>query len=641
MTLLKKYPLYLLTLALLLASPFSSLVQAQQTVGLFENDTASFEGYTLFAPMQETTAYLIDHHGRLVHTWESGGIRPGHSIYLLENGNLLWNAVISPLVSGGSRVLEIDWNGTVVWDWEDVDSTYRQHHDIAPMPNGNVLILARDIITSAEAFAAGRDTLRLAAGQLWAEMVFEVQPTGPTSGIIVWQWTSWDHLVQDFDPSRNNFGMVENHPELMDINFGSIGADWLHANSLDYNPELDQIVINYRTICEFWVIDHSTSTSEAASHSGGNSGKGGDILYRWGNPQVYRAGDSTDKILSRQHDVNWIPPNLPGEGNFLIFNNREFSTGSQVVESVSPVLPNGQYPSLLPGEAHAPATPIWTYEDSPPQNFLATFISGARRLPNGNTLICTGPKGEFREVDTAGEIVWKYISPVSTSGTLTQGEPVFGNDIFRCTRYPADYPGLVGRDLTPTSAIEIYPITISGTSHQPLGSPLEDTVISITASILADSGIATASVMVDTGTGYFLLSLFDDGAHQDGLAGDNLFGTVIGQISAGTRVSYYLEVVDGTAALVNDPPNPPLTVYRFEVECGCGNIDGNYTPSGPSDIADLTYLVAYLFGGGPPPPNMDAANVDGLSSGNLQVDVSDLTYLVAYMFKGGPAPVCE
>lgn len=627
-----------LLLCTLLASP----LRAKHTVGLFENDTASFEGYTLFSPMHDTTAYLIDHYGRLVHTWQSGGIRPGFSIYLLENGNLLWNATLSPSASGGSRVLEIDWDGNIVWNWEDDDPSYRQHHDIEPMPNGNVLILARDIKTAAEAFAAGRDTLKLLADKLWLEMVLEVQPTGPTSGTIVWQWTGWDHLIQDFDPARNNFGVIADHPELMDINYGNKGSDWLHANSLAYNPDLDQIVIGFRAINEFWVIDHSTSTAEAASHTGGQSGMGGDIIYRWGNPQVYQAGDSTNQTLSRQHDVTWIPPGYPGAGNFLIFNNRDFSTGSQVVELASPVLPGGEYPSLLPGEPHLPISPIWTYAAIPPQDFFASFISGARRLPNGNTLICHGRDGEFREVNINGEIVWKYISPVSTAGRVTQGDPVSGsNDIFRCTRYAADYPGLAGRDLTPTSALEIYPVTISGTTYNPQESPTEDTVIFITASILADSGIATAIVIIDTGTGDFSVPLFDDGAHQDGLPGDDLFGAVIGQISGGTRVSYYLEVVDGTTALVNDPPNPPLTIYRFEVEYGCGNVDGIYTTAGPSDISDLTYLVSYLFGGGSPPPSLDAANIDGQSSGGLPVDISDLTYLVSFMFGGGPAPVCE
>ena len=120
--------------------------------------------------------------------------------------------------------------------------------------------------------------------------VIEVKPTGPSSGDIVWEWYVWDHLIQDYDPSQHNYGDVEEHPELIDINFGSYNADWIHTNSIDYNEEFDQILLSSRTFSEIWVIDHSTTTEEAAGHTGGNSGMGGDILYRWGNPHAYRAG---------------------------------------------------------------------------------------------------------------------------------------------------------------------------------------------------------------------------------------------------------------------------------------------------------------------------------------------------------------
>ena len=98
-------------------------------------------------------------------------------------------------------------------------------------------------------------------------------------------------------------------------------ADWTHFNSVDYNPELDQIVVSPREFGELWVIDRSTTIEEAAGRTGGNSGKGGSLLYRWGNPAAYKSGSRADQKLFYQHDPKWIPPGLPGAGNILVFNN--------------------------------------------------------------------------------------------------------------------------------------------------------------------------------------------------------------------------------------------------------------------------------------------------------------------------------
>jgi len=121
----------------------------------------------------------------------------------------------------------------------------------------------------------------------------------------------WDHLIQDYDPTRDNYGVVADHPELVDVNGWveagkSIHPFWNHMNSIDYNPDEDQIVLSVRGSSELWVIDHSTTSAEAAGHTGGRSGKGGDLLYRWGNPETYDAPGS--QMLFDQHDAQWIEP---------------------------------------------------------------------------------------------------------------------------------------------------------------------------------------------------------------------------------------------------------------------------------------------------------------------------------------------
>ena len=456
----------LIALALALwAAVLPAQANSGQTVGLFSNEAGAHDGYTLFAPSRSKTTYLIDNDGRLIHSWASAYV-PYASAYLLEDGSLLRTAQIQNLTfaDGGGRVERFAWDGTLQWNFEYSDADHQPHHDIRMLPNGNVLILAWEYKTVAEAIAAGRRPALLTEGQLWPEHVIEVEPTGASGGNIVWEWHVWDHMIQEFDATKDNYGVVADHPELIHINYPGAGVrDWLHANALDYNPQLDQIIVNVLTFGEFWVIDHSTTSAEAAGHTGGNSGKGGDLLYRWGNPEAYRAGGAGDQKLFAHHNAQWIEPGLPGAGNILVFNNGRFRTGgdySSVDEIVPPVDGFGNY-SLAPGQAYGPAELTWTY--ALPNDLYSSFISGAQRQPNGNTLIDAGPLGTFIEVTPDGTVVWKYINPVTDTGPLAQGDPVpprgpglpgQKNLVFRAYRYAPDYPGLYGQDLTPGAPIE-------------------------------------------------------------------------------------------------------------------------------------------------------------------------------------------
>ena len=423
-------------------------------MGLLLNEQGSSDGYTLFGPMRFGTAYLIDNEGRLVHSWQtaSGGAAP----YLLEDGSLIRSVL--------GVVRSYAWDGTPIWTYDHVDGG-RPHHDIEVLPNGNVLMIVRETKTAAEAIVEGRDPALLQEFELRPDFVIEVEPTGPATGNVVWEWHAWDHLVQDHNPAQNNFDVVADHPDLIDINFFDsarpVGgeADWHHTNAIDYNEELDQIVLSVRHFSELWVIDHSTTTEEAAGHTGGNSGKGGDLLYRWGNPQAYRAGGPADQEFFAQHDTRWIEAGMPGAGNLLAFNNGEGRPGpdfSSVDEIVPPVDGSGAY-ALTSGEAYGPGEPVWRYTAPNPSDFYSSFISGAVRLSSGNTLIDAGAQGTLFEVTPDGTTVWEYVSPVTEEGVLRQGDPVLpqSNLVFRAHAYAADYPGLEGRQLTPGGPIEL------------------------------------------------------------------------------------------------------------------------------------------------------------------------------------------
>ena len=623
-----------------------TLLQAEQTVGLFLYDSSSSDGYTLLRAQVSSTAYLIDEFGREVHSWTDSSYNFSGVPYLQENGNLV--RMVDALGGETSHLAKYDWDGDKIWDWTSFDTSYHQHHDIAPLPNGNVLVIARQSHSVSEFIAAGGDMSKFIGTELLAEIILEVMPTGPTTGTIVWQWSIMDHLIQDFDSTKANYGVVEDHPELLDLNYGDKVQNWLHANGINYNAEFDQISLSLRLMSEFWVIDHSTSTGEASGHTGGDRGMGGDLIYRWGNPLVYRRGDLADQQLSWQHNAHWIAQGSPGAGNMIVFSNGNDWGYSSVVELDPPADAFGNYPQPLAGTAHEPAAPTWTYIATPPESFFATRISGCQRLRNGNTLMVNGPIGEIREVNPAGDIVWFYVNPMGSDGRTVQGEAPKGYGVFRINRFPFDYPAFEGKTFSPGESIELYPVTISGATVFPLLPKATDPQVVIRATITSDSGLASTTAMVDTGDGYFAYPMFDDGLHMDGVANDSLFGATLGPLSPALAVSYYVVAVDDSTNIVNDPYNSPTIVYQFTVEPSCcngdgirGNVDDITGPGGPIDVSDLTYMVSYLFKGGPIPPCVDEGNVDGVDGPGGPIDVSDLTYLVGYLFKGGPLPaVC-
>ena len=451
------------------------------TMGLISCTNSTSPGYTLFSPMPSTSSYLIDQHGREIHSWESpGGHRPGLASYLLEDGDLLRSANIAQQAvgdfSGGGtagKIERIGWDGTAEWSWEYSSMDYITHHDIEPMPNGNILAIAWEDKSEAEALQAGRNPAIASDApggnaNVWPDHIIEIEPLANNQANIVWEWHAWDHLIQDYDASKDNYGVVSEHPELLDINFvGATGnqagrADWMHCNGIDYNAALDQIALSCKNTNEFYIIDHSTTTAEAAGHSGGNSGKGGDFLYRWGNPQAYDGGLSSDQQLFGQHDVQWIEEGREGSGDFLVFNNGNGRSPSySSVDVIQVAYVEGNYP-LQSNGTWGPNAPSWSWGLD--QDIYAQSISGAERLPNGNTLVTFGTQGTLIEVDLEGEIVWKYISPVTSQGILSQGDEIpagnnagsTANVIFKVRRYAVDLPVFTEKGVTPGDYLETW-----------------------------------------------------------------------------------------------------------------------------------------------------------------------------------------
>ena len=448
---------------------FSQIGIAQNTVGVISNTEDSFDGFTLFSPRTSLTpryTYLMNNCGEIVNQWESEF--PLFSTdYLLEDASLFRSVINNQstldLPGNTGRIEHLDWEGDLIWGVTISETDFSFHHDYVVLDNGNIILLVAFRMSPEEAIALGRDPETIPNGELYEERLWEIEPVGADSFNIVWEWHSWDHLIQDFDSTQENFGVVSDHPELIDINFGvSFGeADWWHSNAISYNAERDQVLISNRNFDEFIIIDHSTTTEEAAGSTGGNSGMGGDILYRYGNPQSYDRGTEEDQVLSQMHNVSFIPPGSPDAGKILIFNNGP-DFGFTAIQVIDPEFDETTNRYIISdGEAFGPDELTFEYTDPDnPSDFFASFLSSVQQLPNGNFLILNGPFGNLFEVTPESETVWEYQSPIGNSQTLSDGEDAanFQTRAFRALRYAPDFPAFEGRDLTPIGVLEQNPV---------------------------------------------------------------------------------------------------------------------------------------------------------------------------------------
>ena len=479
----------------------------------------SYGGYTLFTPLRpgpppdfkNNATYLIDMDGNVVHTWPlpKYGYGAEKAPYLLENGNLLrristdgwghgWQDTwpgTDPAKSttDTSRLQELDWNGKVVNEIVDTRPGYHHHHDYLKIFNKKLqaetfLSVASRDLTHEEAIARGADPKKRDDYTSEPDGVVEFD----LKGNVIWEWNISDHLVQDVDPTKSNHGVVKDHPEKLDVNFGrGRSGDWIHINAIDYNDALDQIVVSNSSDSEFYVIDHQGTyvPGEPARSIALAASPKGDFVYRWGNPSVSDSGPGMrysedrgasdgDQQLFFTHDVQWIRPTaytggpaLPGAGHLLIFDNgsRHLATGfaySAVLE-IDPYdgpmekgvyVPQGKsgYRSvpISQGNRRTSNQVVWFYAAKDPVSFWSRNISGVSRLPNGNTLATLGAFGDIIELTPAGEVVWEYKVPATTNrGAVKILQDGDSNDTFLAFRYGPDHPALRGRNLTPRGKI--------------------------------------------------------------------------------------------------------------------------------------------------------------------------------------------
>ena len=347
----------------------------------------AFPGYTLVAPVLSTKTHLMDMQGRDVYD-VGEQLHRGRKSRTCSRMATCCGPASFPRMSdslagpqAGGRVQEFTWDGELVWDFKFHNEKQIPHHDLAKLPNGNVLLIVWEIKTAEETIAAGRSRESV-DGPWLVDSIIEIKPTGKTTGEVVWEWHVWDHLIQDHDSSQRNYGDVSAHPELIDINFGqtllsevsragkspeeearrknqlktlnSIGylgapaaqgnpaimPDWTHVNAVAYNADLDQIMLTVRAFSEFWIIDHSTTSAEAQATPEAEAG--------WA--EIFStAGETPRPIEPARSSISGSSPLMtrtgsrgacPGAGHVLVFNNglgRPGSDYSSVDEIVLPL----------------------------------------------------------------------------------------------------------------------------------------------------------------------------------------------------------------------------------------------------------------------------------------------------------------
>ena len=322
---------------------------------LIQYDPAkAYTGYTLFSPFRGKNSYLIDMYGNVVHRWPypKSSSTPGTEAIekharLLEDGTLL-RGVIDRVnqggMSGGFYQL-VDWDGEVIWQHDEERPGYTPHHDFRMIWNPKLeartlMYVSSKEMSHEEVIALGADPSKRENYASRPDGIVEVD----MDGNVIWEWNISDHLVQNYSSKYPNYGVVSEYPGKMDPNFAAgVSGDWIHVNGFDYNEVLDQVVINNSTFSEFYVVDHG------ATFIPGNpdrsielaAGDEGDFIFRWGNPCVYDSGECPRSInegqssvdghqqVFRTHDIQWIRgkevtpfgADLPGTGNFLVFDN--------------------------------------------------------------------------------------------------------------------------------------------------------------------------------------------------------------------------------------------------------------------------------------------------------------------------------
>ncbi|MGW9687235.1 aryl-sulfate sulfotransferase [Flagellimonas sp. 2504JD1-5] len=382
----------------------------------FLNESLVYDGYVLINDAGNDRVYLMDKEANILHEWDiPSGI--GNDVELLPDGRLLGiMKADDPQIKYGGQGGKLQYvkpDSTIEWNFDYSSEDYITHHDVELLPTGNLITIVWEKRTIEQAEAAG-SSMEI---DVFPEAIIEVNPS---TDQIVWEWHAWDHLIQDHDDTKENFGVVAENPRLINLNYVTDKeGDIMHANGIEYDEINDLIYLSVNFYHEVWVIDHSTTTEQAASNAGGSYGFGGDLVYRFGNPEAYGNAMGEQLFRNNHHPLLLDGANL---GKISIFTNGGDLNKSTAYELLLPD------PFGLASNTDNEPEVSWSFEDP---DLYSPKVSGMVPLPNGNRMITEGNFGVW-EVSDAGEVVWKF-----------EGEGFF----WRAYHYDKDHSGVVALGL--------------------------------------------------------------------------------------------------------------------------------------------------------------------------------------------------
>lgn len=434
------------------AALFASAALAELSVyptGVTRYDPAAANNSYVLFDGRDGKSHLIDMDGNEIHTWNhigfpslmldpavTGGQR-GDILVQLENkppnGRAVFDNIFNNVELG-----ELSWSGKVIWRWghQAPGGAARQNHDWARLANSDTLVVATvdRRRTPFERSDAGNSaaTRRTVAGVIHDQVIYEIDEAGK----IVWQWSAAGHLkelgvsAQGLELIRHGWSTGGGSAGFLTINSMKVlGPNrWYRQGDRRFVP--DNILIGSREANIIAIIDKKTGRIvwrtgpyyPAPAHGPSS------VLF---NHQVPRPLDQT----IGQHDPNMIPDGLPGAGDILVLDNEGEAgyppatlgmfQGSRVLE-INPE--TKQIVWEYTGESSG--RDVWTFDTS--------FIGSARRLPNGNTLICEGMNGRFIQVTAGGRIAWEYVNPHFEKQS-EGGRAVMTNWVYRAQPIPYDW----------------------------------------------------------------------------------------------------------------------------------------------------------------------------------------------------------